>query len=46
MLTDNGRKVLIIGLVAGIAYAVFGPVGLACVALVLLCKKAKNLGEK
>ena len=43
MLTDSGKKIIVIGLVAAIAYYIFGPVGLACVALVLLCKKSKDL---
>ena len=28
MLTDAGKKVIAVGIVAGIAYYVFGPVGL------------------
>lgn len=43
MLTESGKKVIIIGLTAAIAYYIFGPVGLACVALVLLLKKSKDI---
>ena len=39
MLTDSGKKIIVIGLVAAIAYYVLGP----GVALVLLCKKSKDL---
>ena len=45
MLTENGKRVVVIMIVAGIAYYVFGPVGLACVALVLLLKKSKDLSN-
>ena len=45
MLTDAGKKVIAVGIVAGIAYYVFGPVGLACVALVLLLKKSSDIGK-
>lgn len=43
MLTESGKKVIVIGLVAGIAWYIFGPVGLACVALVLLLKKSNDM---
>lgn len=43
MLTENGKKALMVVIIAGIAYYIFGPVGLACVALVLLLKKSNNL---
>lgn len=43
MLTESGKKALIIALGAAVAYYIFGPVGLACVALVLLLKKSNNL---
>ena len=43
MLTESGKKALMVVIVAGIAYYIFGPVGLACVALVLLLKKSNNL---
>ena len=40
------RRILVMALVAGIAYAVFGPVGLAAVALVLLLRTGtKKSGE-
>lgn len=40
MLTESGKKALIIALGAAVAYYVFGPVGLAVVALCLLLKKS------
>ena len=43
MLIESGKKAMMVVLVAGIAYYIFGPVGLAAVALVLLLKKSNNL---
>ena len=42
-ITESGRKVLVTVLVAGIAYYIFGPVGLAVVALVCLFRKAVDI---
>ena len=42
MSNDNGMKgILAVALLAGIGYAVAGPVGLACVALLFLLKGLK-----
>lgn len=42
-ITESGRKILGTILIAGIVYYIFGPVGLAVVALVLLFKKAGSI---
>lgn len=45
MLSEKGKKVVIVAIISGILYYCFGPVGPACVALVLLLKKANNKTE-
>jgi len=42
MFTDKGKKVIAIAIICGVLYYCVGPVGPACVALVLLFKKASN----
>lgn len=46
LLTETGRRIVTIAIVAGIAYYLVGPVGVAVVALVLLCKKSKDISKK
>ena len=45
MLTEVGKRAVIIFLVAVILWAIVGPIGPAVVLLYLLCKKAKDLGS-